>query len=126
MALAYARHYQDPRPCADQLALALLGPPLRELRPDRHPRPKPKPARSQARSRSATNRTRAGTRTSTAARSSTSIRSTRARSRQPDGATLAAALVAGISAATAAYNRDAIRRLGLDRFKAAHPTRATR
>jgi hypothetical protein len=37
MALAYARHrhYQDPRPCADQLALALLGPPLRELRPDR-------------------------------------------------------------------------------------------
>jgi len=33
MALAYARHYQDPWPCADQLALALLGRPCASCAP---------------------------------------------------------------------------------------------
>lgn len=115
LARAWGKRHGGPALRVDQLGRLLLGDPCPACQAALgwHP-PKPKP-RPRARSRS------------TAARSSTSTRATRpARTstrHRPAPAELVAATTAGLTAAAAAYNRQAAARLGLDPAKVAHLTR---
>jgi hypothetical protein len=110
MARAYARRHRLPIPRLDPLGLAVLGPPCPGCRAVVDPQPKPKakakpmPVRSEARLRSTAR--------------------TRTTSTRPAPGALVASARSGVTAAQAAYNRAALRRMGIDPTRHTHLTRA--
>jgi hypothetical protein len=124
LARAWSRRHGGAAPRVDRLGRLLLGDPCPSCQAAlgwHPPKPQPKPAR---RSSKPAARKRAGS--STAARSSTPTRAKGGSRTVRVPALLAAAHPAGVTAAQAKYNREAMRRLGMDPATAPHLTRAAR
>ena len=122
MARVYARRHGLPIPRVDRLGLAVLGPPCPSCRAVVDPQPKPKP-RAKAKAARSGSASAARARTSAAARSSTAT-GTRASTRR--SAALVASARSGVTAAQAAYNAAACRRMHMDPADWPHLTRAGR
>jgi hypothetical protein len=116
LARAWSRRYEGPALRVDQLGRLLLGDPCPSCQAALGWRPPAPPKRRSTRSRTASSR-------KLAARTSTTRRSAPAELVAAAGVGLTAAAGGPLSPDRAAYNRAALRRMGMDPAKAPHLTR---